>query len=192
MRILTPIFLILIMLYSTLSFAEIKGEEIEYKSNGTVLKGYLAYDDSIEGKRPGVIVVHEWWGHNDYARKRANMLAELGYTAFAIDMYGDGKQADHPDDAGKFMTETLSNMPEAEKRFNAGVEVLKAQPSVNSDEIAAIGYCFGGAVVLYMASTGADLDAVASFHGAISPGVFTEKKLQPSYSIRRKHGFHTT
>ncbi len=77
-------------------------QEVEYISEGTILKGFLVYDKKIEGKRPGVLVVHEWWGHNDYARKRARMLAELGYTALAVDMYGDGKKADHPEDAQKF------------------------------------------------------------------------------------------
>ncbi|MDL1893703.1 dienelactone hydrolase family protein, partial [Sphingobacteriales bacterium CHB3] len=81
--------------------AEIKGEEVEYSSDGVTMKGYLAYDASVDGKRPAILVVHEWWGHNEYARKRAHMLAELGYTALALDMYGDGKTAAHPEDAGK-------------------------------------------------------------------------------------------
>ena len=87
--------LLLLFFSVTSAYAEIKTETIEYKAGDTVLKGYLAYDDSIKGKRPGVLVVHEWWGLNDYARKRAQMLAELGYTAFALDMYGEGKTA-HP------------------------------------------------------------------------------------------------
>jgi dienelactone hydrolase len=111
--------------------------------------------------------VHEWWGHDDYARKRARMLAELGYTALALDMYGDGKQAHHPDDAGKFSGEVRKNMPMAEARFKAAMELLKSQPSVADDDIAAIGYCFGGGVVLEMARRGLDLDGVASFHGSL-------------------------
>jgi dienelactone hydrolase len=85
--------------------AEVRTEAVEYRSGETVMNGYLAYDDAVQGKRPGVLVVHEWWGHNDYARKRARMLAELGYTALAVDMYGDGKTADHPEDAGRFASE---------------------------------------------------------------------------------------
>jgi len=86
-------------------WAAVQGEEVQYRDGNVVMKGYLAYDDAVKGKRPGVIVVHEWWGHNDYTRKRARMLAELGYTALAVDMYGDGKTADHPDTAGKFSGE---------------------------------------------------------------------------------------
>ena len=148
--------------------AAIKGEEVEYKSGDTVMKGYLAYDDSLSGKRPGVLVVHEWWGHNEYARKRARMLAELGYTAFAVDMYGEGKQASHPEDAGKFAGEVRSNMPEAESRFNAAKDILKHHKTTNPDKIAAIGYCFGGGVVLELARRGIDLDAVVSFHGSLA------------------------
>ncbi len=164
-----PILLALFFLFlSVPSFAEVKGETVEYTYEGTTLKGYLAYDDSIKGKRPGVLVVHEWWGLNDYAKKRADMLAKLGYTALALDMYGDGKTADHPEDAQKFMSETISDMPVAEGRFDAALDFLKKQPTVDPDKIAAIGYCFGGGVVIHMAQTGADLDGVASFHGSLA------------------------
>jgi len=147
--------------------AAVVGEEVDYRSGDTVLKGYLAYDDSIKGKRPGVLVVHEWWGHNEYARRRARMLAELGYTALAVDMYGDGKQADHPDDAGKFATAVRSNMPEAEARFRAALGLLRGHKTVDAAHIAAIGYCFGGGIVLEMARRGLDLDGVVSFHGSL-------------------------
>jgi len=143
------------------------GEEISYEIGDTTFNGYIATDDTTEGKRPGVIVVHEWWGNNDYTRERANMLAELGYTAIALDMYGDGKVADHPDDAGKFASEVSSNMEAAEARFRAAMDLLKQQPNVDGERIAAIGYCFGGGVVLEMARRGVDLDAVASFHGSL-------------------------
>lgn len=167
MKILSVLFLMMFAFFTTRALAEIKGQEVEYKSDGTTLKGYLAYDDSVSGKRPGVLVVHEWWGHNDYARKRADMLAGLGYTALAVDMYGEGKNTKHAEDAQKFMTEVLNNMDVAQKRFNAAMDLLKAQPTVNPDDIAAIGYCFGGGVVLYMASVGTDLDGVVSFHGSL-------------------------
>lgn len=106
-------------------------------------------------------------GLNDYAKKRADMLAGLGYTAMAVDMYGDGKNTKHAKDANQFMTEVMSNMETAQKRFTAAMDLLKAQPTVDPEEIAAIGYCFGGGVVLYMASIGTDLDGVASFHGSL-------------------------
>jgi len=148
--------------------AAVQGEEVDYRANGTVLKGYLAYDDAVKGKRPGVIVVHEWWGHNDYARMRARMLAELGYTALAVDMYGDGKQAHHPSDAGKFSGEVRKNLTLARKRFDAGVRLLKKHRTVDAGKIAAIGYCFGGAVVLEMARHGEPLKGVVSFHGNLT------------------------
>lgn len=154
---------------------KIMGEEVTYKTDSTAMIGYVAYDDNAPEKRPGVLVVHEWWGHNDYVRERARMLAELGYVALAVDMYGDGKQADHPDDAGKFAMSVMSNFPTAEARFNAALEVLKNHPKVASEDIAAIGYCFGGGVVLSMANTGADIDAVASFHGSLGLPVMPEK-----------------
>jgi len=132
------------------------------------MTGYLAYDNSVTGKRPGVLVVHEWWGHNDYARKRAGMLAELGYTALAVDMYGDGKQAEHPDEAGKFASQVRQNMSVATERFKAAMKVLQEHQTVDPDQIAAIGYCFGGGIVLQMARQGLDLDAVVSFHGSLA------------------------
>jgi dienelactone hydrolase len=147
--------------------AEVTGSEVTYHAGNTTLKGYLATDKSRLGIRPGVLVVHEWWGLNDYARRRARMLAELGYTALAVDMYGDGKTADHPDDASKFAGEVRKNMPEAEARFKAALSLLRAQPGVDKDNIAAIGYCFGGGVVLEMARRGLDLKGVASFHGSL-------------------------
>ena len=148
--------------------AAVKGEEVSYQAGKTTLKGYLAYDDAISGKRPGVIVVHEWWGHNEYARERANMLAELGYTALALDMYGDGHQAHHPDEAGKFSGEVRKNLALAKQRFDAAVQVLKKHKTVDSKNIAAIGYCFGGAIVLEMARQGEDLKGVVSFHGSLN------------------------
>lgn len=143
-------------------------EEIDYQANGVSLKGFLAYNRAIAGKRPGVLVVHEWWGHNDYARRRARQLAALGYTAFALDMYGEGKTAGHPDEAMKMMMDVVNNADIAAARFNAALEVLKNQPMTDAEHIAAIGYCFGGAVVLSMARMGAaDLDGVVSFHGGL-------------------------
>jgi len=155
--------------------ATVVGKEVSYNEGDTVLKGYLAYDDSIKGKRPGILVVHEWWGHNEYARKRARMLAEEGYTALAVDMYGDGKLADHPDSAGKFAGMVTSNMPMMKARFLAAEKTLKSQPTVDNKKIAAIGYCFGGGVVLNMARTGMDINAVVSFHGSLDAKIPVSK-----------------
>ncbi len=152
---------------STQAASTIMTEAVEYTAGETVMKGYLAYDSAKEGLRPGVLVVHEWWGHNDYARKRAEMLAELGYTALAVDMYGDGQQADHPDDAMKFVMAVVSNMEDAVARFNAAYDLLKQHETTDPEKTAAIGYCFGGSVVISMANLGIDLDAVASFHGGL-------------------------
>jgi len=143
-------------------------EDINYSVDTTTLKGYLVYDESIQGKRPGVLILHEWWGLNEYARKRARMLAELGYTAFALDMFGDGKTATHPQDAQKFASFIFNNLKVGEERFMSAYNLLKQQPTVNPDKIAAIGYCFGGGVALHMARIGTDLDAVISFHGSIA------------------------
>ncbi len=160
------------------SAVKVKGTEIGYATDSTQLKGYLAFDENKKEKRPGILVVHEWWGHNDYVRERADMLAGLGYTAIAVDMYGDGKQANHPDDAGKFAMSVMTNLPEATARFNAALEVLKLHESVDSDKIAAIGYCFGGSVALTMANSGADLDAVAAFHSGVQLPVMPTKDLK--------------
>lgn len=151
-----------------LAHAVVVGEEITYMSGDTQMKGYIAWDNAVTGKRPGILVVHEWWGHNDYARKRANMLAEQGYTALAVDMYGDGKTASHPGDAGKFATAVRKNMDVAAARFTAALETLASNETVNPEQISAIGYCFGGGIVLAMARRGADLDVVASFHGSVA------------------------
>ena len=147
--------------------AAVVGKEVSYQAGDTVMKGYLAYDDSVIGKRPGILVVHEWWGHNTYARKRADMLAELGYTALAVDMYGDGKTADHPDNAGKFATAVRQDQVMMQARFNAARHYLNSNETVDPELNAAIGYCFGGSVVLSMARSGADLDGVVSFHGSL-------------------------
>jgi dienelactone hydrolase len=151
-----------------LAAQKIEGRNVEYTAGGVILKGYLAYDQKFQGKRPGVLVVHEWWGQNAYVRKRARMLAQLGYTAFALDMYGEGRTTQHPDDAGKFASEVMKNFPVAKERFIAAMELLKMQPIVDPDRIAAIGYCFGGGVVLNMARQGMDIKGVASFHGSLS------------------------
>jgi dienelactone hydrolase len=153
----------------SIAMAEIKTETVTYTHNGTSLKGFLAWDDAISGKRPGVLVVHEWWGLNDYARKRAEMLAQLGYVAFACDMYGEGKVAAHPQEAGKFATEVRSNVKTWQGRAQAALKVLQENDKVDPKRLAAIGYCFGGSTALQLAFTGADIKATVSFHGALTP-----------------------
>ena len=146
---------------------DVRTREVVYHAGELELHGFLAYDAARAGRRPGVLVVHEWWGHNDYARRRARMLAELGYVALALDMYGEGKRAEHPEDAQAFATEATADKDVAVARFEAARELLVAQPETDPEHVAAIGYCFGGGVVLHMARIGADLDAVASFHGSL-------------------------
>jgi dienelactone hydrolase len=160
---------------ATPALAEVKTQEVEYKQGDTVLQGFVAWDDAKKGKRPGVLVVHEWWGHNQHARNQAIRLAEAGYVGFALDMYGKGKVADHPDSAQAFMKEATKDPAALSARFNAALEQLKQNELVDTQRIGAIGYCFGGAVVLGQARAGADLKAVATFHGAIA----TETPAQP-------------
>lgn len=142
--------------------------DVEYSTETTNMKGYFAFNSEDDSKRPGILVVHEWWGHNEYARERADMLADLGYVALAVDMYGDGKVAEHPDDAGAFTQEVVSNLDEAKARFESALNTLKSHPNVDADKIGAIGYCFGGTVVINMANAGFDLDAVAAFHAGLA------------------------
>ena len=152
--------------YAQSTPATVTGKTVEYDVNGTHLKGYLALPKNVKGKLPGVVVVHEWWGHNEYARHRADMLAELGYAAFALDMYGKGKQAEEPKGAEHLMTEALSS-GQIKARFDGAVKLLSADPQVDATNIAAIGYCFGGNVVLSMAVAGEPLKGVVSFHGSM-------------------------
>ena len=150
-----------------LANAGVQAKEIEYSHNGVKLTGYLAFNDSIVGKRPGILVVHEWWGHNDHARNRAKMLAKSGYTALALDMYGDGKLANHPKKAGEFMNLVFSNWLDSQGRYNKALEVLKAHKTVDAARIGSIGFCFGGAVSIKMARGGADLKGIVAFHSAL-------------------------
>lgn len=152
---------------ASLASAEVQTKAIEYTDGETVLTGLLAWDDAAEGKRPGVLVVHEWWGLNDYAKGRAEQLAAAGYVAFALDMYGGNKVTTHPEEANAWMTEIASNADHWTQRAQLGLDVLTSQDQVDPERTAAIGYCFGGATVMQMAYAGADLDAVVSFHGSL-------------------------
>jgi len=145
----------------------LKEETVSYTAQGTTMNGYVVYDASKEGKRPGVLVVHEWWGLNDYPKMRARKLAELGYVAMAIDMYGNGKTADNPGDAGKMAGPFYQNPQMAKSRFDAALNKLKTFSQVDTTNLAAIGYCFGGGIVLNTARLGENLKGVVSFHGTL-------------------------
>ena len=160
--------LMIMFLWSVSAHAKLKTSVVEYKHGDTVLEGYLAYDDAVKGKRPGVIVVHEWWGLNPYARMRTEQLAKLGYIAFAIDMYGKGVIAKDAKEAAALSGIYRADRALMRARANAGLEVLKRHTLTDVRRVAAIGYCFGGTTVLEMARSGADLAGVVSFHGGLS------------------------
>lgn len=145
-------------------------EVVTYRAGDTTLKGYLAYDPAIEEPRPGVLVVHEWWGLNDYARRRARELAQLGYVAFAADMYGGGRATEDPERAGELAGSVEENPALTKARFMAALDVLRGHDVTDASQIAAIGYCFGGTVVLDMARAGVDMGGVVSFHGSLPLG----------------------
>jgi len=186
---------------------QIVGEDIAYESDTTLLRGYIAHNDALKKKRPGIIVVHEWWGHDDFAREKADELAEMGYVALAwghddfarekadelaemgyvalaVDMYGEGKQAGHPEEAMAFSSNVMKNFDTAKKRFMAAVETLKADKNVDPNQISAIGFCFGGSVALSMANAGVDLDAVAVFHSGLGLPVMPSEKLTAKLLIQ--------
>jgi len=142
-----------------------KTQTIEYKDGNTVLQGFLAYDDAIKGKMPAVLIVHEWTGIGNYIRERAQQIAGLGYAAFAIDIYGKDIRPADTNEAGKQAAIYRSDRQLMRRRASAGLEEAKKFPFVDQKRIAAIGYCFGGGVVLEMARSGADLKGVVSFHG---------------------------
>ena len=168
--------------------AEVVTQEVTYAHGEVTLKGFVAYDDAVEGPRPGVLVVHEWWGLNDYARSRAKQLAELGYVALAVDMYGDAKTTEDPTQAqhwsGQFQGNDLMR-----QRAQAGLEVLAKHERVDAGLLAAIGYCFGGTTVLQLAYSGADVKAVVSFHSSLPlPGPEDMAKGRIKASILVCHG----
>lgn len=150
------------------SSAKLRSGAVEYKDGDAVMEGYLVYDDSTQGKRPGVLVVHEWMGLNDYAKRRADQLAELGYIAFAADIYGKGMRPKDTTEAGQFAGKYRSDRKLLRSRVSAAFDVLKKQELTDLKKTAAIGYCFGGTTVLELARSGGDLSGVVSFHGALS------------------------
>jgi dienelactone hydrolase len=157
-----------LFLTSAPAFAAIIAEPVEYKDGDTTLQGFIAYDDATEAKRPGVLVVHEWKGPGSYTERRVRQLAELGYVAFAVDMYGKGVRPQTHEEAAKVSGIYRSDRDLMRSRAKAGLTVLKDHPLVDSSKMAAIGYCFGGATVLELARAGEDLKGVVSFHGALT------------------------
>jgi dienelactone hydrolase len=154
----------------------IKYENVNYAKDSAKLTGFVAYDSNATAKLPVVLVVHEWWGLNDYIKNRVKQLAGLGYLAMAVDMYGDGKIGNNPDEAGKLATPFYTNPALAKSRFDAALAKAKTYPLADTTKIAAIGYCFGGSMVLNMARLGEQLNGVVSFHGNLA-GLPADKNL---------------
>jgi dienelactone hydrolase len=147
--------------------AAIKEEPVTYKDGDTTMKGFIVYDDAVKGKRPGIVLVHEWWGITKHMHNEARRFAQRGYTAFIADMYGDAKTADNPKDAGALAGGVMKNPQAMQSRFSAARAQLAKHATVDAAKIGAAGYCFGGTVALNMARAGADLAAVAAFHAGL-------------------------
>ena len=147
--------------------AKVESKAVPYTYGEGSFEGFLAWDDSVKGQRPGILVVHEWWGLNEYARSRVEQLAGLGYVAFAVDMYGKGKVTTHPEKASEWAKLTADNVDEWLGRAREGLKLLQADPKVDPTRLAAIGYCFGGATVMQLVYGGAPVKGVVSFHGSL-------------------------
>ena len=148
--------------------SQLHTEAVEYKAGSTVLEGYLAYDNStVKGKRPAVLIVHQWMGLTDYEKKRAEMLAQLGYVVFAADIYGKGIRPQDQKTAGAQAGKYKADRDLLRERANAGLAVLEKNELTDTKRVAAIGYCFGGTTVLELARSGADIAGVVSFHGGL-------------------------
>jgi dienelactone hydrolase len=164
----TAFLIILMLLICSSSRAELKNKTIEYRQGDALLEGYLSYDDSFTGKRPGILVIHEWMGLNDYAKMRADMLAHLGYVAFAADIYGKGVRPSDVPSASAESTKYKNDRPLLRARAQAGLDELRKQTNVDPAKLAAIGYCFGGTTALELARSGASIKGVVSFHGGLA------------------------
>ena len=159
--------MVCVLAWPVVTEAKVQVKTVPYTKGEISFEGFMAWDDAQKGKRPGVLVVHEWWGLNDYVRKRAEQLAALGYVAFAVDMYGKGKVTTHPDEASQWMKQTTANVEMWQARAKEGLNILQADPQVDPTKLAAIGYCFGGATVMQMVYSGAPVQGVVSFHGSL-------------------------
>jgi dienelactone hydrolase len=157
-----------LLLSSGVAMADIVKVPTEYHQGGTTLNGWLVYDNSVQTPRPGVVVFPEWWGLTDYPKNRAEQLAQLGYVAFAADMYGNGQTTDDPAEAAKLSTAVKIDLDTLRARAQAALDVLAKDPHVDGSHIAAIGYCFGGTVALELARSGANLTGVVGFHAGLT------------------------
>lgn len=164
------------------SFPDVKEDAGSYEIDGKKYDAYISYKQNQEGKHPGVLVVHEWWGLNDYSRRRAKQLAELGYIAMAVDMFGNGQTAEDPASAQALAMPFYKDPTLAKKRLDAAENFLKTYPQTDPSKIAAIGYCFGGYVVLNEAKLGSDLKGVVSFHGGLT-GAKPKKNMKTKFLI---------
>ena len=154
--------------FTTSAFAEIKTATVIYKDGAAELEGFVAYDDAAKGPQPGVLVIHDWTGLQDYTKSRATQLAELGYVAFAADIYGKGVRPIEPKDCAVQAGTYKNDLPLLRRRVLLGLDQLKAQPGVDATKLAAIGYCFGGTSVLELARSGAEVRGIVTFHGGLS------------------------
>ncbi|MGB8190547.1 MAG: dienelactone hydrolase family protein [Chitinophagaceae bacterium] len=157
--------------------AMVKEEAVSYTSDTVTLNGFVAYDQNSDAKRPVVLIVHEWWGLNDYVRNRAKQLADMGYLAMAVDMYGNGKTAANPQEAMQLSGPFYKDPQLAKARFDAALNKIKEYPQADTANIAAIGYCFGGSMVLTTAKMGENMKGVVSFHGGLAPIAPADKSL---------------
>lgn len=175
----TPFFIAVLFLFSckdksgkqdnpVADVPQLKEEVVSYKVDSLDMHSFVVYDEAIKGKRPAILVIHEWWGLNDYARMRARKLAELGYIAMAVDMYGNGQMGNDPDAAGKLAMPFYNNPKMAKSHFDAAMEAFKKNPLVDPSKMAVMGYCFGGGVSIGVARMGADLKGAVSFHGNLN------------------------
>lgn len=155
----------------------IKEESVVYTDGKDTLKGFVAYNESDSAKRPAILVVPEWWGLTDYAKMRARELAKLGYIAMAVDFYGNGKVADDPKTAGEYAMVWYKDPKGAQRRLEAAASFIKGNSLTDTAQINAIGYCFGGSMVLNAAKLGSNFKDVVSFHGALQGGVVPQKGL---------------
>jgi dienelactone hydrolase len=154
-------------LTTSISQAAVQTKVVDYKQGDTNLEGFMAWNDAVEGPRPGVLIVHDWTGPGEFTEKQARRLAEMGYVAFAVDIYGKGVRPKSPQESGQQAGKFKNDRTLLRARVTAGLDVLKTDPHCDAKRIAAIGYCFGGTTVLELARSGADIAGVVSFHGGL-------------------------
>jgi dienelactone hydrolase len=173
----------LALAFATAAHAAVKEEPVTYKDGDTTMKGFIVYDDAVTGKRPGIVLVHEWWGITKHMHGEARRFAEQGYTALIADMFGDAKTADNPKDAGALSSSVMKDPKVMQSRFNAARAQLAQHSTVDGTKIGAAGYCFGGTVALNMARAGADLAGVAAFHAGLSTNTPAPTAVKPKILV---------